>query len=68
MVGITSDVCMMEKQTKPIPIVFWTDEADKLREESNGEPIVMKLSDYRYTKECRLASINRGHEIKKVKG
>ena len=48
-------------------MTVWTYEAKKLREASNGEPVVMKLSDYRFTHEFKLAGINRGHMARREK-
>ena len=48
-------------------MTIWTKEAEKLRETSNGKPVVMKLLDYRFTTEFKVAGINRGHESKKEK-
>ena len=47
-------------------MTVWTNEAEKLRKTSNGKPMTMKLLDYRFTKEFKVAGINRGHTTRKV--
>lgn len=48
-------------------MTVWTNDAEKLRKRNRGKLMVMKLSDYRFTREFKVAGINRGHKSKKVK-
>ena len=46
-------------------ILIWTEEDEKLKEESNGEPVKMKLIDYRKTKSNKIAQLKRGWKARK---